>query len=122
MGYAAAPLHATPGVALTQNHPTKHQPYWVLLSASADHPLQGGQKPLDDPTLVQARLQNRDNPNSLRQQGPPRRPRLRKYNCALLLTGELRCLSRCQALLQRLSKTADLFIVTTAAYAKRRSD
>ena len=118
MGNAAASPHATHGVALTNNHTTEHQPCWVLLSASADHPLQGGQKPLDDPTLVQARLQNRDNPKSLRQQGPPRRPRLRKHNCALLLTGELRCLSRSHALLQQLSKTADLFIVTTSAYGE----
>ena len=66
---------------------------------------------------MQARLKNQQEPSSLQQQQSSVRPRWRKHNCALLLTGELRCLSRSQALLQRLNKEADLFIVTTAAYA-----
>ena len=51
------------------------------------------------------------------QEKPPIRPRWRKRNCALLLTGELRCLSRSGPLLRQLSEQADLFIVTTARYA-----
>ena len=109
-------LHASPGVAVPPSQPTRHQASWVLLSASADHPLVTG-TPLDDPPLIQARLQNQQEPSSLQQQQSSVRPRWRKHNCALLLTGELRCLSRSQALLQRLNKEADLFIVTTAAYA-----
>ncbi len=100
------------------NSPAEHQPSWVLLSASADHPLKTDDTPFDDPGLVRARLLNRQQPSSLEQEKPPIQPRWRNHNCALLLTGELRCLSRSQGLLQQLSKKADLFIVTTAAYAE----
>ncbi len=97
--------------------PEKHQARWVLLSASADHPLSAAGAPLDDTALMQARLLNQQQPSSLQQQNPPIRPRWRKRNCALLLTGELRCLCRSGPLLRQLSEQADLFIVTTAAYA-----
>jgi hypothetical protein len=88
-----------------------------LLSASADHPLTEGNTAFNDPALVQARDQNQDEPNSLQQPNSLVWSHWRKRNDALLLTGELRCLSRSQALLKRLSKVADLFVVTTASYA-----
>ena len=104
---------------MTTVNPIRHQARWVLLSASADHPLQTSKVPLNDYALVRGRLLNQEKPSSLHQKKPLVLPRWRKQNCALLLTGELRCLSRSQGLLQRLSKAADLFIVTTAAHTEK---
>ena len=89
-----------------------------MLSASADQPLKAVNKAFDDKALLEARRLNQEDPTSLRQIVPLMRSPWRRNNCALLLTGELRCLSRSAALLRRLSKAADLFVVTTAEYAE----
>lgn len=100
-------------------HPT-HQAGWVLLSASADHAPQARTPQLQDAALLSARALNATAPTQLRQRLPTRRPwaRWRHARCGVLLTGELRCLTRSKPLLQRLAQQADLFIVTTEAYAK----
>jgi hypothetical protein len=94
-----------------------HQPQWVLLSASADHPALPTPPALDDPALIRARQRNTNAPASLQQRLPRALSRPRLARPALLLTGELRCLSRSEALIKRLSRRAALFIVTTAPFA-----
>ena len=95
-----------------------HQERWVLLSASADHPSSQLSAQLVDHDLLTSRQCNRDQPQALQQKLCRRRFIRGPHRCALLLTGELRCLSRSRQLLIRLSRQADLFIVTTAAYAQ----
>ena len=79
--------------------------------------LQTVETPFQDTALVKARQQNHLDPTSLHQTKTLIRSRWHKHNSALLLTGELRCLSRSQLLFKELRKAADIFIVTTAAYA-----
>ena len=98
-----------------------HQERWVLLSASADHPSKRMSPQLDDDDLLTSRKLNRDQPQALRQRLPPRRLHWRQHRCALLLVGELRCLSRSGRMLARLGQAADLFIVTTKDYAQLAS-
>ena len=101
------------------------QPAWVLLTASNnrpnmardpedDHPI------LRDTALLSSRSLNASNPAALVQplpepSGRPKGP----SRCALVLTGELRCIERSAALFERLSAQADLFIVTSAPYRQR---
>lgn len=94
-----------------------HQARWVLLSASADHPTTYAQPQLSDADLLDARHRHGLDPHNLLQSQPKPRPRWRHPATALILTGELRCLNRSQALLQRLAQQADLFVVTTEAFA-----
>ena len=101
------------------------QPAWVLLTASNnlpnmardpedDHPILG------DHALLSSRGLNTSNPAAL-VQPLPEHPgsSTSPSRCALVLTGELRCIARSQALFERLSRQADLYIVTSAPYRQK---
>ena len=98
-----------------------HQPAWVLrsasedrqnpvLDASEDHPI------LADTALLQARHRNSHAPETLCQHTPHWKASVSRPRFAVLITGELRCLTRSEPLFQALKKRADLFVVTTANY------
>lgn len=90
---------------------------WVLLSASADQPKEAVSQPsLSDPALTHARAINRDAPSELNQRNPSLLDRPIGDRWAILLPGELRCLQRSEALLRRLGRHADLFVVTKAKF------
>ena len=98
-----------------------HQPAWVLLSASADrkpHELDpSDQHPiLKDTALIEARRINRLRPQTLVQQVPTWTSSNTQPRFAVLITGELRCITRSGPLFKALSKRTDLFIVTTASF------
>ena len=101
------------------------QPAWVLLTASnnrpnmardpeEDHPI------LRDTALLSSRGLNASNPAALVQPLPePSSRPTAPARCALVLTGELRCIERSAPLFEQLSAQADLFIVTSAPYRQR---
>ncbi len=68
--------------------------------------------------LLLARGINRIWPNILHQSGPNQwlLPTHKPHNIAVLIPGELRCMSRAKPLLQRISNIADIFITTSKEY------
>ena len=95
-----------------------YQQKWVLLSASADQSHTLEKSPIDDRILLESRFLN-SNPNTLIQKIPSRlnilKPNFNKT--AVLITGELRCLSRSFNFFKRISNHSDLFIVTSEKYS-----
>ena len=96
------------------------QKNWVLLSASADHPTTSKGLRFSDRELIEKRAINSQQPSELRQHLPlaPLFSVPRRHRCAILLTGELRCLKRSQKFLSLLAQQADFFIVTSDAFRK----
>lgn len=113
----------TNSVACLQHAPT--QPAWVLLTASNNR-LNMACDPEDDHTILRDHILlnnrgiNAKDPAALVQ---PLYEHAGHYKSqsrfALVLAGELRCITRSEALFKRLSSQADLFIVTSAPYRQR---
>ena len=103
---------------------THEQPAWVLLTASADRKVTPEQKGVscrhpiqNDKLLLEQRSINNFDPHLLKQKIDKTEKKGGKpAKTAVILTGELRCLHRSRGLLLSIGKSADLFIVTTAAY------
>ena len=95
-----------------------YQKKWVLLSASADQTSTQQKPSINDDLLLKSRLLN-SNPSKLIQKTPSRwnlvKPSFNKT--AVLITGELRCLSRSFNLFKRIGTYHDLFIVTYEKYS-----
>ena len=94
-----------------------HHDSWVYLSASVGSESNSTCYYFDDSKLLQDRLTNICNPSEL-QQDLPRPFFLTRQKVAVLIIGQLRCLSRSAPFFNALAKYADLFVVTTSDYAE----
>lgn len=96
---------------------------WVLLSASANHPVSAGSnQKMIDTELSRARAINLKAPSELKQKRPSRLDVPLGERWAILLPGELRCISRSKELIKQLGRYADLFVVTSEKYRKEAEE
>ena len=98
------------------------QESWVLMSGSADQAVAGNLRNLHtiqkDDELKEARKLNNLNPTLITQEANFATYKRKRFRPAILITGQLRCLNKSRLLIKKLSRSSDIFIVTTKKYKR----